>query len=51
MTEEDLQEEYSKGKRFQFVWLASKDKIADMFTEILSGNVHDSLLEGIGMKD
>jgi hypothetical protein len=51
MQDEDPQEEYSKCKSFKFWWVASKAPIADTFTKIVPGNVHDSLSEGIGLKD
>jgi hypothetical protein len=45
MTEEDLQEGHTNGKRLKFVWAASKDQIAGIFTKILPGNVHYYLSE------
>lgn len=34
MTDEDLQEGHTNGKRIKFVWVASKDQIAVIFTKI-----------------
>jgi hypothetical protein len=41
VTEEDWQDELNKGKRFKFLWIGTKDQLADILTKILPGTVHD----------